>query len=87
MTKKEDKKPAPPKVKIVEKIVEKVVEKIVEKRVEVPVDRIVERIVEVKVGLDLSRNEMKGLLSHLPTWSDREAVQSAKEKLLAALKQ
>jgi hypothetical protein len=47
----------------------------------------VERVVEVSSGLGLSREEMKGLLSHLPTHSEREGVQSAKLKLEAALKQ
>lgn len=64
-------------VKIVEKIVE--VEKLVE----------VEKIVEIEAagGFDLSREEMKGLLSHLPSFSERAGVQSAREKLVAALKQ
>jgi len=34
----------------------------------------------------LSKAEMKGLLSHLPAWSERENVMSAKDKLLKALK-
>ena len=59
--------------------IEKIVE--VEKMVEV------EKIVEVQAGMGLSRAEMKGLLSNLPTHSERAGVQSAKEKLEAALKQ
>jgi hypothetical protein len=56
---------------------------VVEKIVEVEV--IVEKIVEVSSGMDLSRAEMKGLLSHLPTHSERAGVESARLKLLAAL--
>ncbi len=63
---------AAPVVEVVEKVVEVVVE--------------VEKVVE-KEGMGLSRAEMKGLLSHLPTHSERENVQSAKMKLEAALKQ
>lgn len=66
------------KIVEVDKIVE--VEKVVEKIVEV------EKLVEVSTGLDLSREEIKGLLSHLPSTPDRANVASAKEKLLAALK-
>ena len=66
-------------------IVEKIVEKIVE--VEVVVEKIVEKVVEVSSGMDLSRAEMKGLLSHLPSHSERAGVESARQKLLAALKQ
>lgn len=64
-----------PEVKVVEKIVE--VEKVVEKIVEVEK--------ECVVGVNLSREEAKGLLSHLPTLSERPHVQSAKEKLLKFL--
>lgn len=68
-----------PVVEVVEKVVE--VEKLVE------VEKVVEKVVEVQVGMGLTRAEMKGLLSNLPTHSERDNVQSAKMKLEAALKQ
>lgn len=66
---------------VIREIAPKVIEKIVE------VEKIVEKIVEVSSGMDLSRAEMKGLLSHLPSFSERAGVESARQKLLAALKQ
>lgn len=84
--KKDDDKKPEPEVKVVEKIVKVPVEKIVEKRVEVPVEKIVEKVVEVATGLDLTKEEVKGLLSHLPTYSEREHVMSAKKKLEEYLK-
>ena len=73
----------------------KVVEKIVEVPVEVVVEKVVEKVVEVPAAADcadcdccvmLSREEVKGLLSHLPTHSGRANVESAKAKLEGALK-
>jgi len=62
------------------------VPKVYPAKVEKKVD--VKKVVEVveKEEPWLTRAEIKGLLSHLPTWSERPQIETARDKLLAALK-